>query len=186
MKKLICYGDSLTFGLGVRHNQKWTALVQQRNAWSIVNQGVNGDTTGGVLARLQRLDTAGQPWVLIMAGSNDIFYSGTDLSARANMGAIIHQVRSLGLTPIVGIPPIIDPAATPAQYVGFTDFSACAEVLEGYCGWLKKLCHAFCVPFVDFRADFIGRPALLYDGLHPNEAGHRVMADRLMTVLEGL
>lgn len=191
MKKLICLGDSLTFGLGVRHNQKWTALVQQETGWNVVNQGVNGDTTGGILARLQHVSAVEQPYVLVMGGSNDIFYSGSDSSARSNMGAILHQLRSLGLTPLIGIPLGVDPNAVPAQYAALTDFTAAANTLEEYCRWLKQLCAAFSVPFVDFRADFQNsdgsiKTGLLADGLHPNISGHRLMADRLISVLEAL
>ena len=50
--KLICLGDSLTFGYGVRASQRWTHLCAQHTGWKIVNEGVSGDTTGGMLARL--------------------------------------------------------------------------------------------------------------------------------------
>ena len=49
--KLICLGDSLTFGYGVRVSQRWTHLCAQDTGWKIVNEGVSGDTTGGMLAR---------------------------------------------------------------------------------------------------------------------------------------
>lgn len=199
MKKLICFGDSLTFGLGIRHNQKWTALVQQETSWTVVNQGINGDTAGGILARLQpflqdpslKNASAEHPYVLVMGGSNDIFYSGSDLCARAHMGAAIHQLRAVGTTPMIGIPLGVDAAAVPELFARLTDFSAAARTLDGYCRWLKAFCAAFAVPFVDFRADFQNpdgsiRSELFADGLHPNAAGHRMMADRLKKAVEHL
>jgi lysophospholipase L1-like esterase len=43
-----------------------------------VNCGINGDTTGGMLTRLQDEMTAHSPdKVLLMGGGNDIFISGT-------------------------------------------------------------------------------------------------------------
>ena len=43
--KLICIGDSLTFGYGVRPSQRWTRLCAQETGWEIVNEGISGDTT---------------------------------------------------------------------------------------------------------------------------------------------
>lgn len=51
--KLICIGDSLTFGYGVHLSQRWTRLCAQETGWELVNEGINGDTTGGMLTRMQ-------------------------------------------------------------------------------------------------------------------------------------
>lgn len=51
--KLICIGDSLTFGYGVRPSRRWTRLCAQETGWEIVNEGISGDTTGGMLVRLR-------------------------------------------------------------------------------------------------------------------------------------
>ena len=83
MKTLYCLGDSLTYGLGVRTSQKWTALAATETL-QIINLGVSGDTTGGMLARLQtllqtpvyQLPPQERPLVLVMGGTNDIFFSG--------------------------------------------------------------------------------------------------------------
>ena len=111
--KLICIGDSLTFGYGVHLSQRWTRLCAQETGWELVNEGINGDTTGGMLARMQGVVLAelregglgaDRPYVLLMGGSNDVFYSGSDAAARGNMGAMIHQLFSVGVLPMVGIP----------------------------------------------------------------------------------
>lgn len=100
--KLICIGDSLTFGYGVRPSQRWTRLCAQETGWEIVNEGISGDTTGGMLVRLRALladrDICVQrPLALLMGGANDIFFSGTDTGARANMGAMLNQLLSVTL-----------------------------------------------------------------------------------------
>ena len=51
---LICLGDSLTFGLGVRRGRCWTALFAEESGWNVSNRGISGDTTSGMLARLHR------------------------------------------------------------------------------------------------------------------------------------
>ena len=197
-KKLICLGDSLTFGYGVRASQRWTHLCAQHTGWKIVNEGVSGDTTGGMLARLAarvlpelRSGSADEPFqrILLMGGTNDVFYSGSDVSARANMGAMIHQLFSVGVLPMVGIPLPADAPHAPRAWAAAVDFEAAERTMKGYCAWLKRYCTAFGVPYIDFCADFLSpdgsiRSELLLDGLYPTPEGHRQMARRLSAQLK--
>ena len=53
---------------------------------------------------------------------------------------------------------------------------------------MEQFCEAFGVRVLDFRRDFLdaaGRPRtdLYLDGLHPNEKGHEVMAERVAKVI---
>ena len=186
MKKLICLGDSLTFGLRVPQSQTWPRLVQETGV-EVINLGICGDTTGGMLARLPlvlRDHGKTQGYVLIMGGSNDIFYSGTDTAARSNLGAMVHQTIAAGLTPMVGIPLPIVPEDAPRDWDPVADFHQAAKVLDRYCAWLKTYCKAFGIPTVDFREDFLTpqgqvRRELFCDGLHPNAQGHRLMAQKI-------
>ena len=195
MKQLFCLGDSLTFGLGVRRQERWTTLTEQNTGIRVVNLGCNGDTTGGMLVRLQNQilsshAAAGEPaGVLLMGGSNDIFYSGSASAARGNMGAMIHQTLSAGLQPIVGIPLPVDPALAPRKWAHVVDFPQAAVLLTEYARWLEDFSAAFSVKTVDFRAEFLKPdgtvdPALFLDGLHPNREGHLAMARRLTDFLK--
>ena len=179
MTELFCLGDSLTFGPGVPGSKKWTTLAGG------VNLGVPGDTTAGMLSRLNGLK-AGVP-VLVMGGSNDIFYTGSDMTARCNLGAIVQQLQARGNRVWVGIPLPICPENAPKKWAELADFEESASLLEGYCQWLKRFCAAFDVPVVDFRADFFTdgavRRELFLDGLHPNAQGHALMAGRLLEAL---
>ena len=99
--ELYCLGDSLTFGYGVRAAQRWTTLAAQKSGWQLINLGIPGDTTGGMMARLQTQlmpDLAHRRGcrVLLMGGANDIFYGGSMESVRANMGGMIHQLLTAG------------------------------------------------------------------------------------------
>ena len=195
--KLYCLGDSLTFGFGMSRNVRWTTLVEQEAGWQVINRGINGDTTGGMLARLQHdvLDQVGtdcSQWlncrVLVMGGSNDIFYSGTDAYARANLGALCQQLLAKGLSPVVGIPLPIDWEHAPTQWAQAVDFPRAARCMSDYHAWLRAFCGAFGLTCVDFAADFLlpdGQPRqdLFLDGLHPNAAGHQFMAQRLISAI---
>ena len=194
MNELYCLGDSLTYGLGVRVSQKWTTLAAS-DTLRVIPMGISGDTTGGILARMQSLSPchhsapSQRPFVLVMGGTNDIFFSGTDTGARANLGAMIHQLCAMGYRPLVGIPLPICPEDAPEKWRELANFETSAQLLEDYCHWLKAFCAAFDIPFVDFHEDYVNldgsvRRELFLDGLHPNAAGHAQMAQRLKEALQ--
>ncbi|MFR5846253.1 MAG: lipoate--protein ligase [Oscillospiraceae bacterium] len=179
--KLICIGDSLTFGYGVRPSQRWTRLCAQETGWEIVNEGISGDTTGGMLVRLRTLlaerDICVQrPLMLLMGGANDIFFSGTDTGARANMGAMLNQLLSLGVHTMIGIPMPICAENAPPAWAAVVDFRSAERQLEQYCAWLRRFSKCFGAECIDFRADFFDpngrlKRELLLDGSAPDAGG---------------
>lgn len=189
--ELICLGDSLTFGYGVARPACWTSLFQRESGWQVFNRGICGDTTAGMLARLERdvlapirrQGSAGCR-VLVMGGTNDILLAGDDAAARANFGALCHQLLAEAGRPLVGIPLPVDWAHIAPQWSEVADFTRAARCVSEYCIWVRKFCRCFGLPSVDFAQDFLDadghiRSHLFHDGLHPNEEGHRRMAARL-------
>lgn len=191
--ELYCLGDSLTFGYGVRAAQRWTTLAAQKSGWQMINLGVPGDTTGGMLARLQTQlmpDLAHRRGcrVLLMGGANDIFYGGGMESARANMGGMIHQLLTAGAVPMVGSPLPICIEDISRSWESVVDFPQAAQLLAQYRKWCHAYCHAFGISCIDFYEDFLlsdGTPDrnLYLDGLHPTARGHELMAQRVADVL---
>ena len=191
--ELICLGDSVTYGYGVKRSQRWTDLAEEKSGWKLRNFGVCGDTCGGMLVRLRELiqtmpGRKDERYFLLMGGCNDIFYSGSSHGAKENMAAMVHQLFSLGEAPIIGICPGIAEGNYPISWVSAVDFPGAREKIEEYGAWQERFCNAFGVRCVDFRSDFLDRSGkqradLYLDGLHPNREGHRVMADRILKVI---
>ena len=70
---IACLGDSLTYGYGIPRPKVWTTLLARRTGIDVRNCGINGDTTGGMLARFHpQVVQAGADAVLIMGGFNDL------------------------------------------------------------------------------------------------------------------
>ena len=192
-RRLYCLGDSLTFGYGVQPRERWLTLASGQSGWRLMNRGVCGDTTGGMLVRLRELiggDRKAQA-VMLMGGANDIFYSGSELGARANMGAMIQQLLTAGALILVGIPMPIVPDWHPEEWGAVVDFPSAELLLDRYAQWLADYCRAFGVPTVDFRPVFLDdsgavRRDLYLDGLHPSPEGHRRMARLLCEKLREL
>lgn len=196
--KLICIGDSLTFSPGIRRAWRWTELAAEMSGWELVNMGVSGDTAVGMLSRLrsQILSAPGvaardlrELNVFIMGGVNDILFTGTDVTARSALAAMVHELSALGATAVVGIPPAMGHSGFPEAWRELVDFGAAAEKLREYQNWLETFCRTFAIPVVDFRPCFTDRfgnerDELFIDGLHPGADGQMLMAETLSAFLK--
>ena len=176
----------------MRPSQRWTELAAQRSGWQIINEGLSGDTSGGILVRLHEMLRSGKladrPQVLMMGGSNDIFFSGSDLCVRSILGAMLHTLLAVGIRPFVGIPLPVGAQKVPPAWKGAVDFEAASKTFMDYCDWLVHFCACFGADVIDFHADFLTadgavRAELLSDGLHPTAEGHRIMAECLLREL---
>ena len=193
MGTIICLGDSLTYGYGVRRAQCWTELAAERSGWNVINRGICGDTTGGMLVRLREILREGigerdERCFLLMGGCNDIFFSGSSTGARENMAAMAHQLFAEGEMPLIAVGPGIAKGNLPSMWSDLVDFPTAGEVVREYYEWLERFCLSFGIRMIDFRGDFRDRNGnirteLYLDGLHLNPEGHRVMAERVAKVL---
>jgi acyl-CoA thioesterase-1 len=73
---VVALGASNTFGKGVSRSQAYPAqleaLLRARGLNArVINAGINGDTTGGMLARLDRVVPKGTSVVILQPGGND-------------------------------------------------------------------------------------------------------------------
>jgi lysophospholipase L1-like esterase len=186
VKRILCLGDSLTYGFGVSRRETWVSLAAERTGMEFINRGVNGDTTEGMLARLQDEMTACSPdRVLLMGGSNDIFMSKTAESAKANISALAHQAAASGAIPWLGTPIPLDVDNIRRDWASPTDAARFQEIGDEYAEWLRTFAGVFKIQVIDFRAAFETishieqKRALYLDGLHPTPEGHRLMAQVL-------
>lgn len=181
--KIVCLGDSLTYGFGVRRSKIWTKLAQEKLGMEIINEGINGDTSGGMLSRFNSSVYMHRPQaVLIMGGVNDLIV-GADLGViKANIMSLAHQSAAKFIDPIIGIPTKIDLKNVRKDWDSFTDFNKVASELEKYQQWIKEFCATFNFKYIDFYSEFekLAGPdvkELYLDCLHFNEQGNEIMSE---------
>jgi len=193
MRKLVCHGDSLTEASDLERPFIWPALVEKRLQLKIINSGIAGDTTGGMLSRFYPSVVQQQPdFVLIMGGTNDLWWDLDVKLIRANVFAMTCQAEHHAIVPLVGLPPpmVIDRALHQdfaAPDCGYEKCSAkLAELAEALAVTAEQneiACLDFYHPLFD-AAGAVREIYFLEDGLHPNEAGHRLMAEKAVELLQ--
>ena len=68
---IYCFGDSLTYGFGLRKKDTWGYLLGEKG-WNVFNFGVNGDVMPNITKRLERMDPPlKETGIFIMGGTND-------------------------------------------------------------------------------------------------------------------
>lgn len=189
--KIICMGDSITYGFGLPDlSKRWSDLASARTGHTLINRGVSGDTTGGMLARCQtQVFNQAPDAMVLLGGINDISITGQYRPVCANVVAICRQAELLSIPVILGVPlPIFPADMCPPEWDPEQDTARTAALGEQYAHWIRHYAADKHLPLADFRSPFL-RPdgtadrSLFQDGLHPTEEGHRRMADVLCWVL---
>lgn len=184
--KIICIGDSITYGLGVPVEDSWTQILRQNTAYNVINRGINGDTSGGMLARFQKDVIDERPdLVFIMGGANDFMMGCETAVVKANILAMVHQARAAKINVVIGIEISSNLLNIREDWKTLVNFQDVDDKLGEMHLWLYQFCKVFQVPFVDlyqnYRRAILSQEKEFYiDGVHPNKKGHRLIADIIM------
>lgn len=178
---IVALGDSLTAGYGLSRKQAYPALIAEkmRNAgyeFEVVNAGWSGDTTAGGLRRLPELLRTRKKFdiFILELGINDAFRGVSIEQMRANLQAIIDQVRARHPDVAIVIAGMQLPLSSSEDYV---------SAFGGMFGALAEKNRAALIPYL--LEGVGGNPELnQLDRVHPNAAGQRVLADNVWRVLE--
>jgi acyl-CoA thioesterase I len=179
MKTILVFGDSLSDGFLLKRTQAYPALLidKLRDAglnFEVINASASGDTTDGGLRRLpphlkRKIDI-----LILELGINDAFRGATVDEIRNNLQAIIDQVKARNPNVHIVIAGMRLPNSSADDY-----FSAFGNIF----GELAAKNNAALVPYLLDRV--AGDPLLnLPDGIHPNAAGQKILAENVWRVLE--
>jgi acyl-CoA thioesterase-1 len=166
------FGDSITAGYGLPARDALPAQLEREltglEAHARIRPlGVSGDTTGLGLARLDRAMAARADLWIVALGGNDLLRGVDPRVTRANLDRIVSRLAASGAGVVLA--GVQAPVFLGGAYaVAFN--AAFAEVARGR--------HVAFMP--DMLAGVAGVRALNQaDGIHPNAAGVRVIAQRM-------
>jgi lysophospholipase L1-like esterase len=178
-EKFVCIGDSITAG-GTRESigdqdgsqiggyeptLARLLIASGRNDALVLNYGHPGETSGDGEERLQGiLDREHPAWVLVMEGTNDLWWIDTG-SVMVNLASMVNKSRNSGATPVLA-------TITPDTDAG--DQKPIPELNDLIRGWTNEnnvlLADQYAAVAVNWDNLHIG------DGLHPNQAGYDILA----------
>ncbi len=172
---VLALGDSLTFGAGVKPEEAWPSLLASKTGWTVVNGGVSGDTSGGALERLPALLEENKPvLVLVTLGGNDMLRRVPQAETVANLEKILTLIKIHGAKPVLLATPQPSITGVVFQNLSAPDF-------------YKEVAELQQVPLIeDAVPDVLSDPQLKGDPLHPNAAGHALLAEKIFKELKSM
>jgi lysophospholipase L1-like esterase len=112
--KIICIGDSITYGQNVASNEAWPAVLAMLTGHDVRNEGVCGDTTRLALERFPKTVQLHNPdMVVIQFGHNDCNFWESDpqgiarvskSSYAANVKEMVTRTLAIGAIPCILLP----------------------------------------------------------------------------------
>ncbi len=169
MKKnieIVMLGDSLTKA------GDWKKLLENEH---LINLGIDGDTTLGILNRIDILTQLEPKKVFLMAGINDLCISIPIEEIFNNYKKILEVLNKKQIPVIV-------------QLTLLTQMPAVNKKVKIFNKLLEEYCHKYSIEFVDLNHFFSNdegllREELTIDGLHLGQKAYKVWAYKLKSFL---
>jgi len=171
-KAILVFGDSLSDGFMLQRSEAYPALLAKKLQaaglnFQVINASASGGTTQGGLERLpphlnHRIDI-----FILELGINDAFRALPVEQIQNNLQQIIDKVK----------------ARNPNVRVVIAGMQLPNYATDDYVSAFSKMFNAALVPYL--LQGVAGDPSLnLPDGIHPNAAGQKILAENVWRVLE--
>jgi acyl-CoA thioesterase-1 len=162
--RVVAFGDSLVSGKGATRGHDFVSVLSNLVGVEISNAGRSGDTTGSALKRLDAVLSKSPDIAVVLVGGNDLLRFVPVDQRVENITAIAQRLRRAGARVILvglGSYPLDPFEGRLPDVAARTGSTLVAGALTG----------------------IIGNAALMSDLIHPNDAGHRLIAERIAPTL---
>ena len=174
---IVIFGDSLSAAYGIKQDEGWVALLQQRLAlnkqnYQVVNTSISGETTSGGLSRFADMLKLQKPNIVVIAlGGNDGLRGLKVSDIKTNLDKMIVQAKAINAQVL-----LLGVKIPPNYGIKYSQ-----QFSENYAELAKK--HAIkLVPF--FLDGVAGNPKLIQaDGLHPVAAAQPKILENVWPTL---
>lgn len=170
-------GDSLTAGQGVEESEAYPALVEKAlraggHDVQVVNAGVSGETTSGTLSRLDWVLTLDPDIVILETGANDGLRGIDTTLIRNNLRQIVELLQQKGIIVVLAGMKMV-------WNLGLDYTSAFNRIYPELAAEKGLIFIPFFLEGVATRREYNQD-----DGLHPNPAGYRIIAEKILPYVE--
>jgi len=177
-KTLLFAGTSLTAGLGLDPDSAYPMLIQRKIdsaglPFDVVNAGVSGETSSGLLDRLDWLLRGKFDVLVIESGANDGLRGIPTTTLQANLETALERIR----------------AKRPDALIALVQMEALPNLGPAYASSFHTVYPTVAreksVPLLPFLlSNVAGRRDLNQsDGVHPNDKGEHIVADNMWRAL---
>ena len=165
---ILAFGDSLTYGYNAKATESYPAVLSKKTGLTIINAGVNGETSKEGLMRLPKLLENSQIKLMILCfGGNDIMQRKSMLKLKENLKTMIHMAKERNVAVLlVSVPNI--------GLFGLSPLALYEEVADEES--IPLLASAL--------ADILSQPSLKSDQIHPNALGYKQLAEKIYESLK--
>jgi acyl-CoA thioesterase-1 len=176
---LVCYGDSITAGYGLKPGQAYSDFLQQKldangYRYKVDNQGTSGATTKDAVAGLHSMMLLHPEIVIVEFGGNDGLRGLPPDQTRRNLDTVLTTLEAAHIKILLaGI-------TLPPNYGG--------DYIHAFEQVFRDLAAQHQIAFVPMiYKDLAHVPGTIQeDGIHPTVKGSQIIADTLFPALKPL
>ena len=172
-------GTSLTAGLGLDPDSAFPQQIQRKIEaralrYHAVNSGVSGETSAGLLRRLDWVLQSPAAVIVVETGANDGLRGQPVSATEATIGQILARIKKERPEARVVLAQMEAPTNLGADYT------------RAFHAMFPALAKEFGVRLMPFLLDSVAGRAELNqgDGVHPNEKGERIVTENVWRALE--
>lgn len=178
-QKILILGDSLTEGYGIKKELAYPALLEKKlradgfPKAEVINAGVSGSTTASGPGRFDWLMKQKPDVTLLVLGANDGLRGLNLAEAKKNLIKVIEKAKKEKVKIIlVGM-------ELPPNYGG--------QYPKDFRQMFADVAKEQKIPLLPFLLLNVGGISKLNlpDGIHPNEEGHKIVAETVFVFLKG-
>jgi len=193
MLRIVCHGDSLTEGADVDAHSRWPFLLQIALDVEVINTGIGGDSTAGMLSRFPTDVVKHKPQaVILLGGTNDFWWDLSLNTSISNLYTMAYQAQYHGIVPLFGLALPFDVNQAKNQYENEPEagYDMLLKKIQQLNARIKTLAQVDQITVINFYDLFLtdGRnvrtDCYLEDGVHPNVNGHLRMADYAASIIK--
>lgn len=161
-KNIVCFGDSITFGYGVKPGEDYPTALSKLVNMPVLNMGIDGDTTSEAIKRIDGDVLDRDPYLVI------IEFCGNDFLRKIPKEVTVNNIREM-----------VEQAQSKGAMVAIVDVSA-GMFLQEYRAAFSKLAKDTNSIFVSgILSGIITNPSMKSDFMHPNAQGYKLVAQKI-------
>lgn len=176
---IIFFGDSLTFGYGLHNNDRFVNILKSALNLNILNKGVNGDTSTGLLSRINKDVISYKPnYCSLMIGTNDFMCNKSVNDVYDNINLLIKELLTNHIIPIICSPPATNVSLAQKLWSSDVDYSIVNTKLSKLSTLLEEKCISENLTFINFYSLIKMTDENMYtDGIHLSTYANNLMSD---------